>query len=292
MFLSGYVAIVGVPNAGKSTLLNALVGEKVAIVTAKPQTTRHRIVGILNRSESQILFLDTPGIHSTRTLINETMVQTALKALPDADVILHVVEPQKPLSAEDQEIARRLAALGKPHWVLINKIDAFPKESLLPRMAEVEEAWHPEAIIPISALSGEGVDRLIQMIENRLPEGPPYYPTDQYTDQNMRFLAAEIVREKAMFYLHQEIPYGLTAQTAQYQEEPKLVRIHVDIIVEKTSHKGMVIGRGGSMMKKIGAAARQELETILEKKVYLELFVKVVEGWTQYPHRLQEYGIS
>jgi GTP-binding protein Era len=292
MFRSGYVAILGIPNVGKSTLLNQLLGEKLSIVTPKPQTTRHRILGILNRPQSQILFLDTPGIHDPKKLLNERMVEAALTTLKDADVICHMILPSPLLNEDDQRLSQKIRETGKPYLVLINQVETVAKDTLLPLIGKIQQHWAPKEIIPLSALTGEGCEVLPGLIESLLPEGPAYYPTDQLTERNMRFLSEEIVREKAMTYLHQEIPYGLTTQVETFSEEEKITKIHMAIIVERENHKGMVIGAGGQMIKRIGTEARRDLEKWLDKKVHLELFVKVVEGWTKDPKKLEEFGLG
>lgn len=291
MFHSGYVAIVGIPNVGKSTLLNALLGEKLSIVTDKPQTTRHRILGILNRKGAQILFLDTPGIHASDKLLNEKIVETALQAMGDADVILHLIPPKAKFSDEDRRIARHAKDTGKPYLVLINKIDQVGKESLLPLIQKVQEELAPEEIVPISALKNDGLARVVDLLVARLPEGPAYYPEDQYTEHDLRFLSAEIVREKVMQLLYQELPYSVATQVEEFKEEGDIPRIHVAIVVEKDSQKGIVIGNKGAMIKKIGQLARKDIEAMVGKQVYLELFVKVVENWTKSERRLKELGI-
>ncbi len=291
MFQCGYVTILGVPNVGKSTLLNVLLGEKLSIVTDKPQTTRYRILGILNRPNAQILFLDTPGIHASTKPLNEAIVQAALKTLGDADVILHLIFPKIPLSEEDQKIARRVKETKKPYFVLINRVDKVAKEKILPLIQQVQAAWEPEAIIPVSALKGDGLEKIIPMLEEKLPEGPALYPPDIYTEHDTRFLCAEIVREKATMLLHQEIPYALTTQIEEFKEEENIDRIHCSILIEKSSQKGIVIGAGGGMIKKIGQLARVDIEKMLGKKVFLELFVKVSEGWTKDERKLKELGI-
>lgn len=292
MFRSGYIAIVGLPNVGKSTFLNQVLGEKVAIVTPKPQTTRHRILGILHRPEAQLVFLDTPGIHTSKKLLNEKIVEVALATLADADVVLHMVEPIERDPALDAKIQKLAREKGKTYAVLINKVDQINKESLLPRIAAIQENYQPDAIIPISALKGESCKDVVRWLEQHLPEGPPYFPEDMYTDHSQRFLCEETIREKAMKFLHQEIPYGMAAQVETFTEEKKLVKIQAALIVARDSHKGMVIGAGGKMIKKIGKLAREDLEAALGKKVYLELFVKVVEGWTERESRLKEFGIQ
>ncbi len=291
MFRSGYAAILGLPNVGKSTLLNALLGEKLAIISPKPQTTRHRILGIRSRKDSQILFLDTPGIHQSPKPLNEAMVQNALGALHEADVVLHLVFPKKILDPQDLALRQRVRETGKPYLVLINRIDETPKENLLPVIQELQSRLTPEEIIPISALKSDGLDLVLAAVTARLPEGPAYYPTDIYTEHDLRFLASEIVREKALNLLSQEIPYQLATQVEEFKEEKGLARIHVAIFVEKPSQKAIVIGAGGAMIKRIGQLAREELEPMVGKKVYLELFVKVQEGWTKDRNKLKDLGI-
>jgi len=291
MFKSGYVAILGIPNVGKSTLLNAFLEEKLSIVTDKPQTTRHRILGILNRPDSQILFLDTPGIHSSKKLINEAYVQTAMATLEDADVVLHLIFPRLHLNPEDLEIASKIKQAKKKYFILVNKIDEVDKEALLPLIQKIHDNLEPEEILPISAKNQDGLERTLKLLESVLPEGPAYYPRDEYTTHNLRFLAGEIVREKAMKFLHQEIPYALATLVEDFKDEEKIARIKVAILVEKDSQKGIVIGAKGSMLKNIGQRAREDLEKLVGKKVYLELFVKVQEGWTKDEHQLKELGL-
>lgn len=289
-FYSGYVALVGLPNVGKSTLINQLIGEKLAAVTHKPQTTRHRLLGILNRPNAQILFLDTPGIHHSRKLLNEKIIQTAMEVIVEADLVLHLIFPHK-IRSEDREIAQRAHELKKKYFVLINRVDEIEKEKLLPLISQVQSELSPLEVIPLSALTGEGVKILLNLVEKQLPEGPAYYDRDDFTDQSARFLCEEIVREKAMLWLHQEIPYALAAQVEKFEESKKLVRIHLALIVERDSQKAMVIGKGGARIKKIGQLAREDIEKMLGKKVYLELFVKVEPGWTQQDKKLKEFGI-
>ncbi len=296
-FKSGYVAIVGRPNVGKSTLLNALIGEKLAAVTDKPQTTRHRILGIRSSSEGQILFLDMPGIHRPHKSLNEYMVEVARTSLEAADLILLVVEPGDRILSDDRNIVELIRARRKPHLLVINKADTVGQDRLLPMIAMYEQQFQPAVILPVVASRGRGVEGLIQEILQRLPEGPAYYPEDQISDLNDRFLASETVREKAFTLLRQEIPYSLAVEIEQYEEpkegDPKpIVRIRASIIVEKESQKGIVIGKGGEMIKKIGTLARQELEERLGQKVFLELFVRVEPDWTQDPQKVKEFIYS
>lgn len=291
MFQSGYVALVGVPNVGKSTLINQLIGQKLAIVSPKPQTTRHRILGILHRPNAQVLFLDTPGIHSHKKILNRRISAKAEEALQDADVAVHLIEPRLPLKVADQRIAERIRQRGIPHLVVINKVDQVAKPALLPLMAEVARQWQPDEVIPLSALKGEGSEILIGEVAKRLPEGPAFFPEDQYTDQTVRFLCEELLREKAFALLHEEIPYGLTSVIEKFDERDGRVHIHGVLVVERESHKAIVVGAGGRMIKEIGTRARTDMEAMLGKKVFLELFVKVVQGWSGDPKRLNEYGI-
>ncbi|HCU25237.1 MAG TPA: GTPase Era, partial [Deltaproteobacteria bacterium] len=219
------------------------------------------------------------------------IVETALQAMGEADIILHMLPPKPELSEEDRQIAGRARQFEAHYFVLINKVDMVAKERLLPLMQKIHEELSPEEIIPVCAASGDGLDRVVQAIAARLQEGPAYYPTDQYTEHDLRFLSAESVREKAMQLLHEEIPYALTAQTEAFDESGKVPRIHVAIIVEKPSQKGIVIGAGGAMLKKIGELARRDIEAMVGKKVYLELFVKVIENWTKHEKQLKDLGI-
>lgn len=291
-FRTGYVALVGLPNVGKSTLLNRLLGEKLSIVTKRPQTTRHRILGILNQSHAQIIFLDTPGIHDSKKLLNQTMVEAALTALHEADVVVHLVFPEFGLSEEDEQLSQEIKKQGKGYLVAINQVDRIHKETLLPLIKKISETWQPEAIFPLSAKTGEGCESLLQALAKYLPVSEALYDRELYTEHPVRFLCEEVVREKATDLLHQEIPYGLTTQVEKFSEEEKRVHIHMQLIVERENHKAMVIGAKGQMIKKIGTLARQEIEALLGKKVFLELFVKVVPGWTKDEKRLREFGIK
>lgn len=291
MFQSGYVALVGLPNVGKSTLINQLIGQKLAIVSKKPQTTRHRILGILHRPQAQILFIDTPGIHSHKKMLNRRISAKAEAALSDADIAVHLIEPKLPLSGADQRLAERIKKERLKYFVIINKVDQVAKPNLLPLMAAVQDQWKPDGIIPLSALKGEGCETLTREVLKFLPEGPVYFPEDQYTDQTVRFLCEEILREKAFVLLHEEIPYGLTTQIEKFEDGKDLIKISGVIVVERENHKPIVLGSKGAKIKEIGSRAREDMEQLLGKKVFLELFVKVVQGWTEDPRRLGEYGI-
>ncbi|HEY1372978.1 MAG TPA: GTPase Era [Candidatus Binatia bacterium] len=290
---SGYVAIVGRPNVGKSTLLNRLLGQKIAIVSPKPQTTRNRIAGIRTTDASQTIFLDTPGIHRARSLINRRMVDVALNTLGEVDGILWLVDARERLRKDDEEIAERLKPLGATVIVLLNKIDAVAKGKLLPLMQRLAELLPGREIIPITALKGDGVELVLDRIDRLLPEGPRYYTEGEITDQTERFLAAEIVREKVFLRTREEIPYGTAVTIDEFteKEEKNLVVVKATIHVERETHKPILIGKRGAMLKEIGTEARQELEKILGCKVFLELFIRVDPGWTHDPNALTELGL-
>lgn len=292
-FRSGFVSIIGRPNAGKSTLLNALVGEKLAIVTPKPQTTRNRITGILTTENSQIVFLDTPGIHRTRSLINRRMVDVALEALNEVDGVLWLIDAREGMRKEDEELAARLKDSPATTIVLLNKIDLVAKGKLLPLIERCATLLPGREIVPVSALKGDQTTLVLQQIERFLPEGPRYYPEGEVTDQTERFLAAEIVREKIFFRTREEIPYGTAVTIDEFteKEEKNLIVIKATIHVERESHKPILIGKKGSLLKDIGRQAREELEALLGCRIFLELFVRVDEGWTQDPNALTEMGL-
>ncbi len=282
-FRSGFVAIVGPPNTGKSTLLNALIGTKVAIVSRKPQTTRNRIQGILNRENAQIVFMDTPGIHRPESFLNKQMMGEVEQALEGVDLVLLVVDASRPLGEVDRQGIELVKKYGGPAFLLPNKIDLIEKQELLPLLDSCQSAHSFAECIPISALTGENLDRLLEQIIARLPEGPAYFPTDQITDQPERFLAAEIIREQVFELTRQEIPYTTAVIVEQFEELERLIRISAMILVEREGQKGIVIGKGGSMLKEIGSRARKELERLFATKIYLELFVKIQPDWREKP---------
>ena len=290
---SGFVAIVGRPNVGKSTLLNQLLGEKVAIVTPKPQTTRNRITGIRTTPGSQIVFLDTPGIHRARSLINRRMVDVAMNALHEVDAALWLIDSRDGIRKEDADVAAALKDARATTLIALNKIDLIAKGKLLPLIAECVALLPEREIVPISALKGDNVPRLLELIEKLLPEGPRYYPEGEVTDQTERFLAAEIIREKIFLLTREEIPYATAVTIDEFteKEEKHLVVIKATIHTEREAHKPILIGKKGSMLKEIGQRAREELEGILGCKIFLELFVRVDEGWTQDPNALGEMGL-
>jgi GTP-binding protein Era len=286
-FRSGFVSIIGRPNAGKSTLLNALVGEKIAIVTDKPQTTRTLIQGMVNipakkgRAAGQIVFIDTPGVHKPDTRLNRKMMRDIHDALESRDIILLIVDAAEKFGVGDQHVLDLVKKSGGAVFLLLNKVDKLNKEKLLPLIEHYSKLHDFQEVIPISAIEGEGLDMLLDKIIRALPEGPRYFPQDQLTDQPERFLAAEIIREKVLLKTMKEVPYAIAVVIERYEELEKLNRIAAAIYCEREGQKGILIGKRGERLKEIGTAARQELERLLDKKIYLELFIKVKAGWRQ-----------
>ncbi len=289
-FRSGFVSIIGRPNVGKSTLLNSILGEKVSIVTPKPQTTRNRIIGIKTLPDAQIIFIDTPGIHKPRHKLGNTMVKTALEAFKEVDIILFITEPQEP-ERGDQFIIKLLKEINSPVFLLINKIDTVKKPELLPLINKINELFPFKEIIPISALKQDGIDILLKKIYDYLPEGPKYYPDDIVTDQLERFMVSEIIREKATEMTEEEVPHSIAVEVTEWKErENGIIFIRANIYVERDSQKGIIIGKGGRMLKAIGTAARVDIEKLLNTKVFLELWVKVKKDWRDNLKTLEELG--
>lgn len=290
-FKCGYVALIGVPNVGKSTLLNRLVGDKLAITSPKPQTTRHRLLGIVNLPEAQFLFLDTPGVLDPKGALNATLVQAALTALAEADVVVWLVEPRPP-ATDDKVLLPHLRQLHRPLIVALNKIDTVPKPQLLPLISAYHELFPASPIIPLSALMGDGLAELVAEILKLLPTAPPLYPPDQETDSTERFLVAELIRERVLHHTKEEIPHAVAVQVEEFDESrrPHLVKIRAVIFVERDSQKGILIGKQGRMLKAIGAEARAEIEALLGAKVFLELWVKVWKNWRKDPRALRALG--
>ena len=287
-YRSGFVAIVGRPNAGKSTLLNRLVGQKVAIVTSKPQTTRNRIQGIVTEPGGQIVFIDTPGLHAADSALGRQMMREVAAALEGIDVLLLLVDARRALPHADDLLLERAKRFSGKTILALNKVDGLAKQKLLPLIEAFHKAFEFAAIVPISALKGHGCRELLTEIFPLLPEGQPYFPEDQVTDQPERFLAAEIVREKAIQSMYHEVPYALAVKVDKFEDSPRLLRIEVSMNVERDSQKKILIGHKGEMLKKIGTQARKELEVLLDKKIYLGLFVKVVPDWRENPERVRE----
>jgi GTP-binding protein Era len=290
-FRSGFVAVVGKPNAGKSTLVNALVGEKVSIVTSRPQTTRQRIIGIRNRADSQTVFVDTPGLHAAGgKLINRAMNRAAVGSLVDADIVLLVVEAQGWRGA-DSHVLQRVAKLAAPVVLVVNKIDAVrPRTRLLPLLAAAADRHAFAAVVPLSAATGENLDQLLQVIESRLPVAPACYPSDAVTDRGRDFRLAEALREQLMAGLGREVPYGVAVEVAEVDATPELVKVAALVWVAKTSQRPIVLGRGGERIKAIGTAARLEMERLLGTRVFLETHVKVRDNWADDARALQQLG--
>ena len=291
-FKAGFISVLGRPNVGKSTLFNSTLGEKIAIISDKPQTTRNRILGIRNMEGGQLLFFDTPGIHHGKSKLNERMVSTAIESGRDADVLLFLIDASAPLVEEDRQMVKSLEGSRGVPFLVINKIDLVRKEVLLPVMDQYRRLHPFEKIIPVSALTGDGVPLLLEEILRFLPESPPYYPEDMITDQTERFLVCEIIREKVIEQSYQEIPFATAVTIEAFKEHPEkdLVVIKGTIHVERDSQKKIVIGKGGQKLKKIGSTARKEIEALLGKKVFLELWVNVEKDWTRDPRALDRLG--
>jgi GTP-binding protein Era len=290
-FRAGHVAIVGRPNVGKSTLVNALVGRKVSIVTAKPQTTRHRILGVVNRSNAQLVLIDTPGLHeSTRRVMNQYMNRVAISSSQDADVILFLVEALR-FTDEDEWVWGRVRGLKQPLFLVINKVDrVYPKDKLLPFIDEMSQRVSASGIIPISALESDNLEPLVEIVGSRLPVAPPLFAADVITDRNEPFHAAEVVREKLTLKLREELPYGINVQIERFAEEDGRVMINAVIWVERAGQKAIVIGQGGERLKEIGRLARIELNDLWQRSVHLELWVKVKENWADSEMALRQFG--
>ncbi|HUJ51785.1 MAG TPA: GTPase Era [Bryobacteraceae bacterium] len=287
-FRSGYVSILGRPNAGKSTLLNALVGAKVAIVSEKPQTTRASLQGVVNTAGAQIIFLDTPGIHESNTLLNRRMMETVREALADRDVLLYLADATAGFTEKDAQALDVLRKVTTPVLLLLTKIDRIQdKRRLLPLIEQYKAAREFDEYIPVSSITREGLDHVRDEIVKRLPEGPAYFPPDYLTDQPERYLAAELIREQVLRETRQEVPHAIAVLVDQWAETSKLTRIAATIYVERTGQKAIVIGAKGATLKKIGTLARHEMERIFSRKIFLELFVKVQKDWRESPEFLK-----
>ncbi|MBF0118318.1 MAG: GTPase Era [Desulfobacterales bacterium] len=292
-FKSGFIAIIGSPNAGKSTLLNQMLGEKISITSSKPQTTRNRILGILQRESSQLVFIDTPGIFKADSILNNTLVDTAVSAIKDVDLILVISDVLKHESFSEQIVTNIILKEKKKIFLALNKIDLIEKSLLLP----IIDAWSKKCssaelteIIPISAKNGTQVEKLILSLEKALPYGPQLFPEDAITDMPMRFIASEIIREKVFILTGQEVPYATAVTIDTFSEGENLCRISASIHVERDSQKGIIIGNQGKMIKKIGETARKEIEKMVGTKVFLELFVRVKKNWRKDVRALKEFG--
>jgi GTP-binding protein Era len=291
-FKSGFVAIIGAPNVGKSTLLNQILGQKIAITSEKPQTTRHRIIGVAHRADAQLVFLDTPGIHRAKGPLNARLVDIALKAAEDVDLVLFMTDVSRQDSESDEVILESLKKSRLPIILVLNKVDLVKKRNLLPLIESWNKSYPFQSIVPISALQGAQVDVLVKEMIDVLPQGPPYYPEDSVTDLPERFIAAEIIREKVFRLTGEEIPHSVAVTVESFKERPekKLVEILSTIHVERDSQKPIIIGKGGRMLKQIGERARHEIEQMVGQKVFLKLWVRVQKKWTKDLKAIKKFG--
>ncbi|GGJ09256.1 GTPase Era [Alicyclobacillus cellulosilyticus] len=293
-FRSGFAALIGRPNVGKSTLLNALVGHKVAITSHRPQTTRNRIRGVLNLENAQVVFIDTPGLHKPKHALGEMMVKAAESTLREVDAVLAVMDATEPDHPGDAHVLERLKAVDTPVMLLINKVDAVPKPSVLEIIAAYKDRLPFHAILPVSALDGTNLDALKAELVQVLPEGPRYYPEGMITDHPESFLIAEIIREKVLLLTREEVPHSVMVEVEQLvpRQEKNLVYVHAVIYTERESQKAILIGKGGQMLKQVGQLARQELEILLGTRLFLELWVKVKRDWRNHPGLLRQWGFE
>ena len=293
-FKSGFVSIIGRPNVGKSTLMNQLIGEKIAIMSNKPQTTRNRIQTVLTTEAFQAVFIDTPGIHTPKNKLGEFMVKSAITTLNEVDIVFYLVEPAPFIGKLDEEIIERLKAIDTPVFLCINKIDSVSKEVVLETIETYRKAYDFKEIIPISAYEGLNLEAILKTMPNYLPEGPQFFPSDMLTDQPERQIVAEIIREKALHLLDKEIPHGIAIEieTMKKREEGDVVDIEATIVCERDSHKRIIIGKQGQMIKAIGTKARYDIERLLGSKIYLTLWVKIKKNWRDSDFLIKNYGYN
>lgn len=290
-YKSGFVALVGRTNVGKSTLMNQLIGKKVAIMSDKAQTTRHKIHSVLTRENAQVVFLDTPGIHKPKHKLGEHLVEVALGTLKEVDIVLFLTEANNPPGAGDRYILEQLKGIKTPVFLVLNKIDLISKEELIEMIAQYKDLYSFAEIIPVSALKGENTARLTEVLIDYLPEGPQYYPEGVITDRPESFIMSELIREKVLHLTSEEVPHSVTVVIDHLAERPNdLVEVHATIYTERDSQKGILIGKGGSMLKKIGQLAREEMERLLGSRVYLKLWVKVKKDWRNQINQLKNFG--
>lgn len=291
-FKSGFASIIGMPNVGKSTLLNTLAGQKIAIISDKPQTTRNKILAIYTTDTEQIVFTDTPGIHNPHNKLGQFMVNIANESMSDTDVLIFVVDATRKIQDIERKIAEQIDKVGVPCILVMNKVDLVKKEELLPLIADYSSMHDFASIVPISAKSGDGVGVLLEDIKEHLYDGPAFYDEDMVTDQPERQIAAEIIREKMLWLLDKEVPHGIAIEITRVREKQKITEIYATIYCEKSSHKGIVIGKNGEMLKKIGSLSRGDIEKMLDKKVYLELWVKVKNDWRNSDFMIKNFGYT
>ena len=291
-FKSGFAAIIGMPNVGKSTLLNKIAGQKIAIISDKPQTTRNKILAVYTTDEEQIIFTDTPGIHNPHNKLGQFMVKSANEAILDTDVLIFMVDATRSIQDVEREITKNIEKSGVPCILVLNKIDLVKKEDLLPLIADYASMYDFEAVVPMSAKEDDGVDSLLNEIREYICEGPAYFDEDTVTDQPERQIAAEIIREKMLWLLDKEVPHGIAIEITKVEEKQKITNIHATIYCEKGTHKGIIIGKNGEMLKKIGSMARADIEKMLDKKVYLELWVKVKTDWRNSDFLIKNFGFT
>lgn len=291
-FYSGFVSLVGRPNVGKSTLMNRLIGEKIAIISNKPQTTRNRVQSILTKDDFQIVFIDTPGIHKPRHKLGEFMVKSAETTLNEVDAVLMLIEPADRVLEADRLIIEKFSKIKSPVILVINKVDSTDKERVFKVIDNYRKLYDFAEIVPISALEGTNTDELLEVIKKYLPEGPQYFPSDMITDQPERQIAAEIIREKALRLLQEEIPHGIAVEIMEMKKRPEgnMVDVRATIYCEKDSHKGIIIGKHGAMLKKIGTNAREDIQKLLGSPIYLDLWVKVKKDWRNNDFLLKNFG--
>lgn len=294
VYKSGFISIIGRPNVGKSTFLNHVVGQKIAIMSDKPQTTRNRVQGVVTTDDAQFIYIDTPGIHKPKHRLGDFMVKVARNTLAEVDIIMFMVNAEQKIGPGDRYILEMLEHTKKPVFLIINKIDLVHPDALLETIVTYKEEYDFTEIVPISALQGNNVDRLLETLKKYLPEGPQYYPEDQVTDHPERFIIAEFIREKVLHATREEIPHSVAVVIEKIERDNKLdmINIMATIVVDRDSQKGIVIGKQGSLLKEIGTKARRDIEMLLGTKVFLELWVRVQKDWRNKPGRLKEYGFS
>ncbi|CAM3948396.1 GTPase Era [Lederbergia lenta] len=293
-FKSGFISIIGRPNVGKSTFLNRVIGQKIAIMSDKPQTTRNKVQGVLTTNEAQMIFIDTPGIHKPKHKLGDFMMKIAINTLKEVDLVLFMINATEGFGRGDEFIIEKMQGLSTPVYLVINKIDQIQPDELFPLIEQYKEKYNFTEVIPISALEGNNVDRLLEQILVQLPKGPQYYPADQITDHPERFIVSELIREKALHLTREEIPHSIAVLIDKMEQKTDKDMVHVmaTIIVERNSQKGIVIGKQGKMLKEIGQRARLDIENLLGTKVYLELWVKVQKDWRNKASHIRDFGFK